>query len=81
MEWAPFGVRVNTIAPGQFPDPDQLTDEQFKQRDEAAKARGVPLARVGRMREVGLMGVYLASDASAYVTGQTFYIDGGLVLA
>jgi NAD(P)-dependent dehydrogenase (short-subunit alcohol dehydrogenase family) len=81
LEWAPFGVRVNTIAPGQFPDPDQLTDEQFKQRDEAAAARGVPLARVGRMREVGLMGVYLASDAAAYITGQTFYIDGGLVIA
>jgi enoyl-[acyl-carrier-protein] reductase (NADH) len=33
------------------------------------------------MREVGLMGVYLASDAAAYITGQTFYIDGGLVIA
>ena len=80
LEWAPFGVRVNTIAPGQFPDHEQLTDEQFKQRDEAAKGR-VPLGRVGRMRDVGLMAVYLASDAALYVTGQTFYIDGGLVLA
>ena len=80
LEWAPFGGRVNTIAPGQFPDHEQLTDEQFKQRDEAAKGR-VPLGRVGRMRDVGLMAVYLASDAASYVTGQTFYIDGGLVLA
>jgi NAD(P)-dependent dehydrogenase (short-subunit alcohol dehydrogenase family) len=81
LEWAPFGVRVNTIAPGQFPDHEQMTEEQFKQRDEAAAARGVPLGRVGRMREIGLMAVYLASDAASYVTGQTFYIDGGLVLA
>ncbi|MBI4200791.1 MAG: SDR family oxidoreductase [Chloroflexi bacterium] len=80
LEWAPFGVRVNAIAPGQFPDPEQMTPEEYQRRDKEA-GRRVPLGRVGRLREVGLLAVYLASDASAYVTGQTWCIDGGLSVA
>jgi glucose 1-dehydrogenase len=38
------------------------------------------LERIGGVREVGLLAVYLASDAAAYVTGQTFVIDGGTSL-
>jgi NAD(P)-dependent dehydrogenase (short-subunit alcohol dehydrogenase family) len=78
LEWAPYGVRVNAIAPGQFPDTDTISEEELHRRD--ASAVEIPLQRVGRLREVGLLAVYLASSASAYVTGQTFYIDGGLTL-
>ncbi|HTE86120.1 MAG TPA: SDR family NAD(P)-dependent oxidoreductase, partial [Dehalococcoidia bacterium] len=70
LEWAPYDVRVNAIAPGQFPDADTMTAEQLQQRDEQAKGT-IPLRRVGRLREVGLLASYLASDAAAYVTGQT----------
>jgi NAD(P)-dependent dehydrogenase (short-subunit alcohol dehydrogenase family) len=80
LEWAPFGVRVNAIAPGQFPDPEQMTPEQFEER-EARGASGIPLRRFGRMRDVGLLAVYLASEASSYVTGQTIAIDGGRTIA
>ncbi|MDO8751214.1 MAG: SDR family NAD(P)-dependent oxidoreductase [Dehalococcoidia bacterium] len=80
LEWAPYRVRVNSIAPGSFPDPAQVTPEAFQQRDAAAATR-VPLGRVGRLREVGLLALYLASDASAYVTGQTWCIDGGASVA
>jgi len=78
LEWAPYGVRVNAIAPGQFPDTDTISEDELRRRDEGATE--IPLHRVGRLREVGLLAVYLASRASVYVTGQTFYIDGGLTL-
>ena len=79
LEWAPYGVRANVIAPGQFPDPDQMTHERL--RDSVERARqAVRLGRTGTLREVGLMAVYLSSDAAAYVTGAIFQIDGGLTL-
>ncbi len=77
QEWAPYGVRCNAIAPGTFPDPAQMTPETFAARD-AAAGDTVPLARVGRLIEVGYLAVYLASPAATYVTGQTWAIDGGV---
>ncbi len=44
---------------------------------ERAKS-SVPLGRVGELREVGLLALYLASDASSYMTGETLFLDGGL---
>ena len=79
IEWAPRRVRVNAIAPGTFPDWEQMTPEQAERR-RSQGAQGVPLGRFGELREVGLMAAYLASDAAAYVTGQTFAIDGGRTL-
>jgi 2-deoxy-D-gluconate 3-dehydrogenase len=80
LEWAPYQVRVNSIAPGSFPDQTQQTPEQFSEVCARAAAQ-VPLGRAGRMREIGLLALYLASDASAFVTGQTWCIDGGAGLA
>lgn len=79
LEWAPHGVHVNAIAPGLFPDPVTLGEAGYAERGEEAR-QVVPLRRVGRLREVGLLAVYLASPASDYMTGQTLYLDGGLTL-
>jgi NAD(P)-dependent dehydrogenase (short-subunit alcohol dehydrogenase family) len=78
LEWAPYGVRVNAIAPGIFPDAYAISEQEWRQRNQTVS--GVPLNRVGHPREVGLMAVYLASEAASYVTGQTFAIDGGRTL-
>jgi len=77
QEWAPFGVRVNAVAPGSFPDPEQMSAEAYQQRNTTA-AKTVPLGRVGRLKEVGYLAVFLASPAAAYVTGQTWAVDGGV---
>ena len=77
QEWAPFGVRVNAIAPGSFPDPEQMTAEAYQTRQAAAKGQ-VPLGRVGALKEPGYLAVFLASPAAAYVTGQTWAVDGGM---
>ena len=49
-------------------------------RSEADLGRQVPPQRVGRIREVGLIALYLASSASDTMTGQTIFLDGGVSL-
>jgi NAD(P)-dependent dehydrogenase (short-subunit alcohol dehydrogenase family) len=79
LEWAPYNVHVNAIAPGLFPDVVSSGEERVRQLTQRAQ-QTVPLGRPGRLREVGLLALYLASDASDYMTGQTILLDGGLGL-
>ncbi|MBT4074384.1 MAG: SDR family oxidoreductase [Chloroflexi bacterium] len=78
LEWAPYGINVNAIAPGVFPDP--VTSEQAVERAaERAASGAIPLRRPGNLREVGLLTHFMLSDAADYMTGETVYIDGGAV--
>jgi NAD(P)-dependent dehydrogenase (short-subunit alcohol dehydrogenase family) len=79
LEWAPHGITVNCIAPGFYPDLAQAGPERYAQAEERAKTQ-VPLQRVGKFREVGLLALYLASPASDYMTGQVLPLDGGLTV-
>ncbi len=81
LEWAPYGVTVNAIAPGFFPDPETSPPEAIEAADRRAATGGVPLRRRGDIRDVGLLACFLASDASNYVTCETIYIDGGVSFA
>ncbi len=79
LEWAPYNIRINSIAPGIFPDP--LTyGEGFPKQAKSLISRMVPLGRTGLLREVGLLALYLVSPASDYMTGQTLFLNGGLTL-
>jgi gluconate 5-dehydrogenase len=72
--WAADGVRVNAISPGPFPsDAVQSNSSEFSRR----LTERVPLKRLGRPHELKGAAVFLASDASSYVTGQNLIIDGG----
>ena len=78
VKFAPFGIRVNAIAPGPF-----LTDMMRHVRDnEVAKdfmVQAIPLARTGERDDLKGVVVFLASAASSYVTGQIVAVDGGLL--
>jgi NAD(P)-dependent dehydrogenase (short-subunit alcohol dehydrogenase family) len=78
-EWGPFGITVNAIAPGYMRTP--LNEGFLADPLRAAQwTSGVPLGRVGEPRDLGGALVFLASEASAYVTGHTLVVDGGFTL-
>ncbi len=75
-EWSRHGVTCNAIAPGFFPTP--LTEAVFADAGRAARnAAQTAIGRNGTLEDIHGLTVFLASDASAYVTGQTIYLDGG----
>ncbi|MHB9092994.1 MAG: SDR family NAD(P)-dependent oxidoreductase, partial [Chloroflexota bacterium] len=76
VEWAPFGVRVNALAPVWFKTPfikAILADQQLTNQMRAK----VPLGRLGEVDDIVGPAIFLASDASAMVTGHVLPVDGG----
>ena len=75
-EWGRFGIRVNALAPGVIKT--RLSEALWKEPAVGeAVAKRTPLGRLGEIEDCAGAVVYLASDASGYVTGDTIIIDGG----
>ncbi len=80
LTFAQDGINCNCIAPGLLWHVGQFArslSEEEARESRAARGRFIPNGRVGEPREIGALVVYLASDASDYVTGEVFAIDGG----
>ncbi len=77
IELAPHRINVNTIAPGAIATPinQAVLDDPEAKHDALTE---IPWGRFGRPEEVAAVAVFLASDEAAYVTGSTYYVDGGL---
>ena len=76
LEWAPFGVQVNAIAPGYF-ETDMNVEIRARADELGRILRRIPAGRMGRPEELGPLAVFLASAASDFMTGETVVIDGG----
>jgi NAD(P)-dependent dehydrogenase (short-subunit alcohol dehydrogenase family) len=78
IEWAPYGILVNAIAPGWIPT-EANEGGIAKPANRERMERGTPLGRLGRPEELRGTIIYLASEASSYVTGTVLSVDGGYV--
>jgi NAD(P)-dependent dehydrogenase (short-subunit alcohol dehydrogenase family) len=76
-EWARYGILVNGIAPGLIStdiNTEEIGDERLLQK----MLNMIPLRRLGQTNDIAMMALYLASNASNFMTGQTISIDGGV---
>jgi NAD(P)-dependent dehydrogenase (short-subunit alcohol dehydrogenase family) len=75
-EWAKHGITVNAIAPGWTVT--EMTQSYFSQEPvRQFLLERIPLNRLGKPEDMAHLAVFLASDYSDYITGQTIYVDGG----
>ena len=78
VELGPLGITVNNIAPGAINTPINKSLLANKPKLDALLAN-IPLGRLGEPGEVAGVAAFLASDDGAYVTGSTYFLDGGLI--
>ncbi len=79
-DWAPHGVTVNAICPGGFMTEPNVRWSQQNPEVIAGFEKQIPMGAFGKPEDLGPLAVYLASDASRYMTGAALVIDGGYTL-
>jgi NAD(P)-dependent dehydrogenase (short-subunit alcohol dehydrogenase family) len=77
VEWAPFGIRVNAIAPGPIETPGATANLFPTEEIRASMIEGIPARRFGELDDVVAAAMYLLSDRASYVTGECLTVDGG----
>ena len=77
MEWAPYNIRVNALAPGLIVTP--MLEKAHRDRGDSLEVsnKRVPLGRLGTPDEVAKAALFMISDDAAYITGHILVIDGG----
>jgi glucose 1-dehydrogenase len=78
VELGPLGITVNNIAPGAINTPINTSLLADKPKLDALLAN-IPLGRLGKPEEVAGVAAFLASEEGSYVTGSTYFLDGGLI--
>jgi 3alpha(or 20beta)-hydroxysteroid dehydrogenase len=78
MELGPDGIRVNAVVPGGI-EPPMSQGPEFDCIDTSGAFARLPIARIGQPEEVAEVVLFLASDASSYVTGTEVIVDGGML--
>lgn len=78
LELAQYNIRINNIAPGAIATP--INERTLHDPEKMAELRRIiPAGRLGTPDDVAEVALFLASDRSRYVTGSTYYVDGGMV--
>ena len=78
VELGPYGITINNVAPGAIETPINtklLNDPQ----ELNALLKNIPLNRLGKPNDVASLVAFLASEEAGYITGSTFFVDGGLL--
>ncbi len=78
VELAPYKIRVNNVAPGAIATPINTATLADPEKL-AVLGKIIPLGRMGQPQEVANVVRFLASDLASYVTGSTYYVDGGMI--
>jgi NAD(P)-dependent dehydrogenase (short-subunit alcohol dehydrogenase family) len=78
LELAPYGIRANCIAPGLTGTKRVLS--RFSPERWATASKAIPMARAAEPKDIAEGVVFLASEESSYITGQTLHVNGGMVL-
>lgn len=79
-ELAPFGITVNTVAPGWIPVERHISELNFEQKKEIYETTRIPMKRMGVPQDIAEAVFYFASLESGFVTGQYLCVNGGMTL-